>query len=587
MESTYGEVILRGIPAAPGIAIGCTYLYVKDIPSIVVRELSTDEIGQEIARLRSALARSEKELGKILAFAQLKLGDAKAKIFDAQVMILHDPYLLEALERRIRSERKNAEYIVSTEVEKYEQLMLAAHDDYMHERAHDVDDLKNRIIRNLQEDKLVSRLEGSPIIVSRALTPTDTMILSRNDILGYATELGGITSHAALLARSLKLPAVVGLRGVTKNLATGDHVIIDGFAGAFVIRPTKEREEEYMAKRERFLQFEARLAGLKDLPPETTDGHKITISANINFEEEIEFVHLQGGRGIGLYRTETVLFGRDNLPSEEEQFEDYKKIADRIYPHTVVMRTFDVGGDKISTQMSKEDNPFLGWRGIRVSLDQPEIFLIQLRAILRASTRKNVSIMFPMIGSASEVRRAKEYVAMAKTELKARKLKFDDKIPLGIMVEVPSAVLLADELANEVDFFSIGTNDLVQYLLAVDRGNDAVAKLYSEFHPAVLRSVKAVIDAAHKHGKNVAMCGEMAGNPLAAILLVGMGLVEFSVIPSVLPEIKKIVRSVSLKHARQLAKTALSLATQKEVEDFLISDFHTSCPDVPLVQDNL
>lgn len=582
-----GEIVLKGIPAAPGIAIGQAYLYTKQVPVVEERVLQDHEVETEIERLRHAIAKAEKELNKILSFAQQKLGDAKAKIFEAQVMILHDPYLNETFIKRIHTEKKNAEYIVSTEIEKYRKLMLAASDEYMHERAHDVDDLKNRIIRNLQEEKLISRLEGSPIVISHALTPADTVILSRNEIRGYATDTGGITSHASLLSRSLKLPAVVGLGGATDRVTTGDTVILDGYAGVLVIHPTRERIEEYEAKRERFLQFEAKLSGLKDLPPKTRDGRTVELSANIEFEEEIEFVHVQGAQGIGLYRTETLLMGRNVFPSEDEQFENYKKIAGLVYPQSVIIRTFDIGGDRIEPQGIEEENPFLGWRGIRISLDRPELFLDQLRAMLRASTRKNLAIMFPMVSDVSEVRRAKVYVERAKEELKARKVRFDEKVRIGVMIEVPSAALMAAEIAKEVDFLSIGTNDLIQYTLAVDRGNSIVSKLYQELHPAVLRSIKHIVDASHKQGKWVGMCGEMAGDPLATILLLGLGLDEFSVIPAVLPEIKKIIRSVQYKDAQRIAKKAMTFSTEDEVEAYLTSAIRKMCPDIPLPSNNL
>jgi phosphotransferase system enzyme I (PtsI) len=587
MSKEQHEIVLKGIPAAPGIAIGQAYLFVKQIPQVEERALAEDEIEQEIARLGHAVAKSDKELTKILSFAQEKLGAAKAKIFEAQIMILHDPYLNETIRKRIREEKRNAEFVVSTEVAKYERLMLAAHDDYMHERAHDVDDLKNRIVRNLQEEKLISRLEGSPVIVSHSLTPADTMILSRNDVLGYATDLGGITSHAALLSRSLKIPAVVGLHDVSHQSTTGDPVILDGYSGILIVRPTKDRVKEYEQKRDRFRKFEAKLSGFRDLPAKTTDGHEITLASNIELEEEIEYVHLQGSRGVGLYRTESLLIGRETLPSGEEQYQNYNKIADRLYPHLVIMRTFDVGGDKVLAQQSEEANPFLGWRGIRVSLDRPALFHEQLRAMLRASTRKNVAIMFPMVASVWEVRKAIELVAHAKADLKAHRHKFDDKIQIGAMIEVPSAALMAEEIASEVDFLSIGTNDLIQYLLAVDRGNATVAKLYQEFHPAVLRTIKSIIEAGHKQGKWVGMCGEMAGNPLATILLLGFGLDEFSVIPSVLPEIKKIVRSVSLEQAKRIADLALSLSNEEEIKRCLVGVLRKECPDVPLATNTL
>ena len=576
------EVVLKGIPAAPGIAIGQAYLYAKYIPRVSERSLGDDKVEKEIERLAHAIAKADKELSKILSFAQQKLGDAKAKIFEAQVMILHDPYLNRALLQRIRSEKKNAEFIVQTEIDKYRLLMLTAPDDYMHERAHDVDDLKNRIVRNLQEEKLISRLEGSAVIVSQALTPADTMILSRNETLGYATDTGGITSHASLLSRSLKLPAVVGLASATANVTTGYTVILDGYAGVLIVNPTRKRTKEYESKRETFLRFEAKLGALRDLPAATLDGHTVDLSANIEFEEELDYVNVQGAKGIGLYRTESLLMGGVGFPTEEEQFVNYKKIVDRTYPHTVIMRTFDIGGDKVEPDSIKEENPFLGWRGIRVSLDRPEILLTQLHALMRASTRKNLAVMFPMVTDVSEVRRAKEYIRQAKVELRARKLRFDNALRVGVMIEIPAAAYMAEEIAREVDFISVGTNDLIQYTLAVDRGNAIVSKLYREFHPAVLRTLRHIVEAAHREKKWVGMCGEMAGDPLATILLLGLGFDELSVIPAILPEIKKIVRSVKLADARRVAKEAMKFSSTEEVESYVTKAIHTMCPDIPL-----
>jgi len=576
------EIVLKGVPASPGIAIGKAYFYAKYIPRVEERSLKDGEVDREIERLANAIAKADKELSKILSFARQKLGDAKAKIFEAQVMILHDPYLNDAFVQRIRSEKKNAEYIVHSEFDKYRRLMLTAPDDYMHERAHDVDDLKNRIVRNLQEEKLISRLEGAAIIVSTALTPADTMILSRNETLGYATDTGGITSHASLLSRSLKLPAVVALNAATDHVETGDTVILDGYAGILIVNPTHKRVKEYETKRETFHRFEAKLAKLRDLPAATLDGHTVELSANVEFEEELEYVQLQGAKGIGLYRTESMLIAGEEFPSEEEQYKNYKKILDRAYPHAVIMRTFDIGGDKIEPENIKEDNPFLGWRGIRISLDRPEIFLTQLRALLRASTRKNLAVMFPMVTDVSEVRRAKEFVKRAKEELRTRKARFDNSLRLGVMIEVPAAAYMAAEIAREVDFLSVGTNDLIQYTLAVDRCNNIVSRLYREFHPAILRTLAQIVAAAHNEKKWVGMCGEMAGDPLATILLLGMGFDELSVIPAFLPEIKKIVRSVKLADARRVAEEAMKFSTTEEVEAYVTEAIRTMCPDIPL-----
>jgi phosphotransferase system enzyme I (PtsI) len=579
---TAGEVTLKGIPAAPGISVGPAYVYSKELPSVSKKEIAPDEVESEINRLKNATARSQKELQKILAFAEQKLGSQSAKIFEAQIMILGDQILMETIEKRIADENLNAEHLVSDEITKYKRMMLAAHDEYMHERAHDLDDVMNRIIRNIQDQKLFSRLEGESIIVSETLTPADTVIFSRNQVLGYATDLGGMTSHAAILSRSLKIPAVVGLRNATRQIQTGNRIAIDGYSGLLVINPSEETLQHLERKANRFKEFEARLTEIVDLTAETPDHRHIELSANIEFSEEIDFARLQGSAGIGLFRTEGQLLGLAGYPSEDEQYEEYRTVADRIYPHPVIFRTFDIGGDKLVPETYQEANPFLGWRGIRVLLDRPDLFLNQLRAILRASAGKNVRIMFPMISNVGEVRMAKEMVERAKSDLVRRDLPFDPNIKIGVMIEVPSAALLTDQIAPMVDFLSIGTNDLIQYMLAVDRDNSAVAALYQQFNPAVLRVIKMTIDEGHKHKVWVGMCGEMAGDPLATVLLMGLGLDEFSVIPSMLPEIKKIIRSVKTKEAERVAEKALTLSTADEIKKSLVSFMKKKLPDIPL-----
>ncbi|HEX7573213.1 MAG TPA: phosphoenolpyruvate--protein phosphotransferase [Bacteroidota bacterium] len=575
------EIVLKGVAAAPGISCGPAYLYSKLIPRVEEKSITPEEVQGEIGRLHNANARSEKELQKIHAFAEQKLGSQNARIFEAQIMILADTILMGAIENRIARELKNAEFIVTDEITKYKQIMLSAHDEYMHERAHDVDDVMNRIIRNIQDQKLFSKLEGASIIVSETLAPSDTVIFSRNQVLGYATDLGGVTSHAAILARSLKIPAVVGLRTSTKTVKTGDTVAIDGYAGLIVLNPTEETIQTLERKKQRFEEFEGRLVNIAGLTAETLDHKHIELSANIEFDTEIEFSRAQGSAGIGLFRTESQLIGRPSYPTEEEQYQAYRRVAEGVFPHSVIFRTFDVGGDKISPDTEHEANPFLGWRGIRVLLDRPELFLDQLRAILRASTQKNVRIMFPMVSTVQEIRRAREMVSRAQKELDARALPYDPEIKIGIMIEVPAAAILAEQMAGEADFLSIGTNDLIQYLLAVDRDNAAVASLYQQFNPAVLRTIRHIIDAGHKKGVWVGMCGQMAGDPLATVLLVGLGIDELSVIPSVLPEIKKIILSIKYKEAKRVADKALTMSTEQEIREHLSAIIKNKVPEIP------
>lgn len=576
------ELILKGIPAAPGIAMGQAYLYSKHIPHVEMKAISDGDVETEKERVRTANARSEKELQKILAFAEQKLGSDSAKIFEAQIMILNDSILMGTIGKRIATELKNAEYVVADEINKYKRLMLASSDEYMHERARDVEDVMNRIIRNIQDQKLFSRLEGASVIISETLLATDTVIFARNDILGYAADLGGMTSHAAILSRSLKIPAVLGLRTGTRNVRTGDFVAIDGYAGVLIINPTQETLALLNKKALRLKEFEEQLVGIAKLAADTPDSKHIDLSANIEVPEEVDYSLSQGAAGVGLYRTEGTLLSRQGDPSEDDLYEEYRKVAEAMFPHPVIFRTFDVGGDKISPGDYHEENPFLGWRGIRISLDRPEIFLTQTRALLRASVGKNVRIMFPMVSKVSEVRKAKELVKQAKNDLKAKGIHFDTRIKIGVMIEVPSAAIMAEEIAGEVDFLSIGSNDLIQYLLAVDRDNAAVAPLYQHFNPAVLRTVKSVIDAGHKKNIWVGMCGEMAGDPLSTVLLVGMGIDELSVVPTVLPEIKKIIRTIRYKDAKRVADKVLTLHTEDEIREFLASIVKKQLPDIPL-----
>jgi phosphotransferase system enzyme I (PtsI) len=580
------ETIIKGIGAAPGIAFGPAYLYSKQEPVVRDKPIGADEVEPEIERLRNANLRAQKELQKIHAFAEAKLGSQSARIFEAEIMILADNILMATIEKRIRVELRNAESIVKNEIGKYRALMLSATDEYMHERAHDVEDVMNRLIRNIQDQKLFSRLDGEAVIVSETLTPADTVIFSRNQILGYATDLGGITSHAAILSRSLKIPAVVGLRSGTKMISSGDMLAIDGYAGVVIVRPTAETLETLRRKQMRFKEFEDRLVDIAGVTAETRDHKHIELSSNLEFTDELEFSRQQGSAGIGLFRTEGQLISRGSYPDEEEQFRAYDQVAEAVAPHSVIFRTFDVGGDKIAPDSEHEANPFLGWRGIRVLLDRPELFREQLRGILRASTRKNVRIMFPMVSTVMEVRRARELVREAMRELDTRRIAYDRHIKVGVMVEVPAAAVMAEQIAAEVDFLSIGTNDLIQYLMAVDRDNSAVAPLYQPFAPAVLRTIQQIINGGHKKGIWVGMCGEMAGNPLATMLLVGMGIDELSVIPSVLPEIKKIILSIKYQEAKKVVNRVLDMATEPEIRSYLASVVKNRLPELPIEEED-
>jgi len=586
-QATKGnEILLKGIPAAPGIAIGPALMFHKALPIVEEKLIQSREVESELDRLRKAVTRSTKELQKILRFAEEKLGGDEGKIFEAQLLILEDTVLFDTIYLRIRTELRNAGYIVYDEIEKYHRLMASSRDEYTRERALDVEDLRNRILRNLQEEKIVSRLKTSAVVVTHLLAAADALILSRNDILGYLTETGGVTSHTALLARALKIPAVMGVRHVVSMVRDNTPVIIDGYGGNVIIHPSEETLSLYQEKKRRHKEFEERLADLRDLPAETLDGRHIELVANVELEEELEFVHVQGADGIGLYRSETLLLGKEVFPTEDEQAEHYTLLADSMFPKPIVIRTFDIGGDKMMAHPIRESNPFLGWRGIRVMLDKPNVFMDQLRAILRASSRKNVNIMFPMVSNIKELREARRYLEAAKQELVQQGIPFDDNLKVGVMIEVPAAAVITEDLAKEVDFLSIGTNDLIQYLLAVDRSNEIVSTLYQEFHPAVVRFLRRIIDRGKKENVVVGMCGEMAGDPLATVLLIGLGLDEFSVVPMMIPEIKKIIRSTKYREARRVAKHALTLQTEDEIKSYLLAWMTKRFPDIPLVESN-
>jgi phosphoenolpyruvate-protein phosphotransferase (PTS system enzyme I) len=581
-DSTGERVVIHGIAASPGLAYGQVFVFERKTLEVTQRTVQPEEIQAEIARLEQAIQQSEKELTKILSFTEQKIGNAKARIFEAQIMILHDPVFMDQVFKRIRTDRINAESAVSAEFTKSQEALLNSDEEYMRDRAEDIEDIKHRIIRNIQQERLFSRFKGTAIVVARNLTPADTILLSRNEVLGYATDMGGITSHTALLSRSLKIPAVVGLTRVCRDANTGDDMILDAYSGTVIIRPNKSDIRRYEEKKRRYKLFEEKLSVLRDYPAETTDGTRIKLSANAELEEELDFVGFQGAEGIGLYRSESLLIGRDTFPTEDEQYEAYWLAAEKIFPHDVIIRVFDIGGDKVYPKMIEENNPFLGWRGIRILLDRPELFRTQLRALLRASAKKNVKILLPMISGVTEVGAALNYINEVKAELSLKGIPFDQDIQVGAMIEVPSAAILAKEIALMLDFLSIGTNDLIQYLLAVDRGNPTINKLFQEFHPAVLRMIQHTIDAGKKRKVPVAMCGEMAGDPIATILLVGMGIDSFSVVPSVLPEVKKIIRSISYKEAAKISRRALTMKTSEEVFDYLRKTLKTKLPEVPI-----
>jgi phosphotransferase system enzyme I (PtsI) len=568
-NKTHGN-ILRGIAAAPGIAIGHAHLYHRI--SEEVEEAKIENIEEAKKSLEDAFAKSKKELTKIFRMAMDKIGEKRAAIFEAQLMILDDPILKQNILNRIEEERKSPEFIVNDEITKYQQIMRESEIEYLQERSYDIEDIKNRIIRNLRQKKWTSRIKEDVIVVSQNLTPADTILFNRVNSRGYITDFGGLTSHAAIVARSLNIPAVVGVHDASSKIKEGDLLIVDGFHGEVIINPTPEQLEYYRKKIDELEQYDEELEKLRTLPTVTKDGRKIKITANLDLMKEIELAVINRADGVGLVRTEQIFDLFDAFPDEEEQFEVYKRLAEKIYPESVIIRAFDIGGDKVLPIDLKEPNPFLGWRGIRFLLDNEELFKSQIKAILRANVHHNLRFMIPMVSSPKEVEKTRALIDKSIEELKSEGKKFNSEIKLGIMVEIPSAAVTVPLYAERVDFLSIGTNDLIQYLLAVDRGNEIVSELYQEFHPAVVRTLKYIIKSGKEAGLKTTICGEMAADPLAIPLLIGLGLESISVSPAAILTARKIIRNISYSEVEKLADRCLELnseeAIRKELEEF-------------------
>ncbi len=575
---TKSDNIINGIAAAPGIAIAKAFIYEKERESI--QDESIINVDEALQNLEAALAQSKKELRKIFSLAVDKLGEKRAAIFDAQIMILDDPILLSTIQNRIRKELKVPEFVVEDEISKYTRIMNASNEPYMKERSHDIEDIKNRILRNLKKKKLKSHITNDVIVITSNLSPSDTVLFARSNVKGYATDFGGLTSHAAILARSLNIPAVVGLHDATNKIKDGDLVIVDGFFGRLIINPDEKQLVSYQKKLEKLSEHDEELNQIKDLPAQTLDGREVKLLANLDVSSEMDFILHNRAQGIGLVRTEQLFQEHEEFPDEEKQYQIYKNIAEQIYPDTVIIRTFDIGGDKVLPVDLHEPNPMLGWRGIRLLLDSPDLFKVQIKAILRASSHKNIKIMLPMIASIYEITESKRIIEECKNELSANGINYDKNIGVGIMIEIPSAAVMAKEFAGEVEFVSIGTNDLIQYLLAVDRGNDIVSKQYQEFHPAIVRTLKHIIKASKESGAYVSMCGEMAADPFAVPLLVGLGLDSLSVSASAIPLIKKIIRSLNYKELQSLADECLTMKSEKEISHHLHNFFNTKIQDI-------
>jgi phosphotransferase system enzyme I (PtsI) len=578
---------LRGIGVSPGIAMGEAVLTERIIFTSRKEDISPQEVGAEILRLAAAVARTKAELIEIKEKIREKVGAEHAYIFEAHLLILEDHTLAASLERIIKEEKVKAEWALSEIHARYQKIFDSISDEYFRQRKSDVSDVLAKIYGHL-EPKRDQRKDddGEKILVAHDLLPSEAATrLSQGNILAVALDMGGQTSHAAILARSMNIPTVVGLHNGTQRIKSGDILIVDGTDGEIIVNPPPAVQKEFLSKKDKYNNYRRELKKMAKWKSVTLDDVRFYPMANIELPEEISHAFSYGAEGIGLFRSEFIYLQRTSLPTEEDHFEIYSRLAKEAYPFPVYIRTIDIGGEKSlpQLQIELERNPALGLRAIRFSLKNRDLFKIQLRAILRASVLKNIRILIPMITEVEEVGEVKHLYGEVKEELEAKKIKFDRNIPLGVMIEVPAAAAMTDILVKEVDYLSIGTNDLIQYYLAVDRSNEYVSYLYKPLHPSVLRLIKFIIDAAAKEGKDVAICGEMAADPLSAIVLLGFGLKKFSMNPIFIPRIKKALRAVEYKTARRVVHQALALKTAQEIEEYLIEKLLVKHPGVFLM----
>jgi len=569
------QVILNGISASPGIAIGRAFVFDPSQPVIETRALANHELEREVERFTRAIERTRKQIQRLRQQVARQVDERQAAIFDSHLLILDDPSFSQDTIDRIRTERANAESVFHAQVQSLLARFEKIQDEMFSARAADVNDVAQRVLANLmiQERPVLSSLSEPSIVVAKDLGPSDTAHMSKEKVIGFATDRGGPTSHTAIMAKALEIPAVVATGQLTQHVRTGDPLVLDGVGGVVIVHPSRETLERYAKAQVALEKFEQELGKNRQLPAETLDGYTVEVAANIELPEEVPHVIEHGAQSVGLFRTEFLYINRDRLPREEELFEMYRSVIAALHPCTVIFRTLDLGGDKFAkaVPLSKELNPFLGLRAIRLCLEYPEIFKRQLRAILRASIYGHIKIMFPMVSSIEEVRAAKEMLEETKREFRRHRIAHDREIEIGIMIETPSAAVAADLLASEVDFFSIGTNDLIQYTLAVDRVNEKVAHLYEPLHPSVLRLIQYIIDAAHRRGIWAGVCGEIAGDPTMATILVGMGIDELSMGPVRIPQIKQVIRTLRLSDARAMARELLTKSSAQQVREAIRS----------------
>src|SRR5437867_2241560 len=565
-----GERILRGIRVSGGVCRGKVLVLAKAPEAVPRHEVSEADLPQEIQRLEQALTQTRHQILEVQRKVNQAMGAQDASIFDAHLLVLEDPTLIDEVTRAIQEQEINAEFAFQQVAEKYGATLSSMDDEYLRARAADMRDVAARVLDNLlgrTEETEIHKLKEPCIIISYDLAPSTTALLDRKWVLGFGTDAGSKTSHTAIMARSLQIPAVVGLRDASRQLKTGQYVLLDGYNGLLVLSPTDQTLFEYGQLVRKQVNLQEKLQDIRDKPAITLDGARITLSANIEQAADAEHVRACGAEGVGLFRTEYLYLNRETLPTEEEQYQAYRQVAAALKPNPVVIRTLDLGGDKFISHlwMPQELNPFLGWRAIRFCLQERALFRAQLRAILRAAVEGNIKMMYPMISGLDELNQANALVEECRKELQQQNIAYGEPLEIGAMIEIPSAVLTADSLAKRVGFFSIGTNDLIQYSLAVDRLNEKIAHLYEPTHPAIVRLIKATVEAGRRNGIWVGVCGEMAGDPALVPLLLGLDVDELSAAFSVVPQVKFLIRRLKLSEARQLADFALNCESGSEI----------------------